>query len=148
MHYLRLARGFDLKSPEFLSVESGRHADWISPKCKVDICPNVSRRHGYCDMHSQRAKAGMDVNSARFRDPAQIKSYWLFQVKYPTMMFESKQIACHIHVAQLALGRKLRIGEWVHHINGDKTNYKNDNLLILHEWYHREYFTHLHPWLV
>lgn len=48
----------------------------------------------------------------------------------------------HVLVAENALGRKLKQGEVVHHINGIKTDNRNQNLLICdgayHHWLHGE----------
>lgn len=43
----------------------------------------------------------------------------------------------HCVVAEAALGRKLKPGEQVHHINGCKTDNRNGNLLICTTSYHR-----------
>lgn len=43
----------------------------------------------------------------------------------------------HRRVAERALGRKLKKGECVHHIDGDKLNNANSNLLICTGGYHR-----------
>jgi transposase len=42
----------------------------------------------------------------------------------------------HTIIAEKALGRRLKRGEIVHHIDGDKTNNKNSNLLICDNSYH------------
>ncbi len=42
----------------------------------------------------------------------------------------------HTLKAEKALGRKLKKGELVHHIDGDKSNNKNSNLLICDRSYH------------
>lgn len=45
--------------------------------------------------------------------------------------------AIHRLIAEKALGRKLKRTETVHHIDGDKQNNKNNNLLICSNSYHQ-----------
>ena len=43
----------------------------------------------------------------------------------------------HKVIAMNVLGRPLKKGEVVHHINGIKDDNRHENLLICHNWYHR-----------
>lgn len=56
---------------------------------------------------------------------------------YVCLHLRGKRVLEHRLVAELALGRKLRRTEVVHHINGDKTDNRNCNLLICTMAYHR-----------
>lgn len=56
---------------------------------------------------------------------------------YLRTKIEGKEKAVHVIIAEKALGRELKKGEVVHHINGIKNDNRNKNLLICTQAYHK-----------
>jgi hypothetical protein len=101
-------------------------------------------------MHYTRAFImKLDINTKQFKDP---ENHWdvykVMQKKYPMMNINGKRVYVHIYVAERALGRKLKPDEMVHHVDGNKNNYRGDNLVIMYRWYHALFYAQLHPWLM
>lgn len=56
---------------------------------------------------------------------------------YATTRKDGRCVDKHVLVAEAVLGRRLRLGEQVHHVNENKKNNSNANLVICTEQYHR-----------
>ena len=97
---------------------------------KQDINKGWSKR--YCSRQCSGAGRRKDDGNGYYLD------------KSGYAMHRGKRI--HIQVAEKALGRKLKVSkgrapmpddEVVHHINMDKSDFRNSNLLICNSWYHK-----------
>lgn len=57
---------------------------------------------------------------------------------YVCLTINGRAVYQHVHVAEKALGRSLRQGEVVHHINRNRSDNRPENLLVCSDQYHRE----------
>jgi len=62
------------------------------------------------------------------------KGYWIVR---KIINGKFKRIFVHIRIAEKVLGRKMKEGEVVHHINGDKSDNRHKNLVICDNHYHK-----------
>jgi hypothetical protein len=65
------------------------------------------------------------------------KGGWLDRNGYFLVCIDGKERALHDLIAEKVLGRPLRPGELVHHINGDKTDNRNQNFIVCLKNYHK-----------
>lgn len=127
----------DGKSPDF-PMES---------VCSVEGCCNNTRKggKGLCSKHWQRLRRYGDVNYVTPRDQwlRRCREGQLAIAPEPKPTTYRKLFQRHEHrvVAEQMLGRSLRPGEIVHHIDGNKHNNDPSNLQVMTQSAHiREHF--------
>lgn len=64
---------------------------------------------------------------------------------YPKVKIKGKTFSVHRLVMEAHLGRPLRADEVVHHVNGDKADYRVENLTVLSHQQHSEHHNQKHP---
>jgi hypothetical protein len=95
------------------------------PACTVDGCEREQLARGLCGTHYQRwHKHG----SAEVRLRAPAGTGHISRSGYREIYVDGHMIREHRHVMAQHLGRDLRRDEQVHHINGDKTDNRIENL--------------------
>ena len=100
--------------------------DHTSPRCVVPNCNRASRSKGMCDCHSSRVRLGVPLDK-----PIQLKGTygeWLNPGGYVVKNTPHGQILKHRWVMKQHVGRSLLKIETVHHINGEKSDNRLENL--------------------
>lgn len=97
--------------------------------CSVDGCDKEHDAKGLCNTHYARMKRTGDplkLNTAIRGTSVNNQGYRVYAGKL-----------LHILVAEKAIGKKLPKGAIVHHVNEDKTDNRNSNLLICDRAFHK-----------
>ena len=93
--------------------------------CSVELCDRTSNARGWCSMHWKRWRKHGDptkiVNVGKHISP---DGY----VKVPDKSGRGRSILEHRLVMEEHIGRQLLASENVHHINGDRTDNRIENL--------------------
>lgn len=103
--------------------------------CSVDGCERKHHCWGLCNTHRLRLRKYGDPlimkNRAAGEGTPHIDGYWMFEVN-------KRSVLRHVLIAEKALGRRLPKGVQVHHVDQDRSNDANTNLVICQDAsYHR-----------
>jgi hypothetical protein len=103
--------------------------------CSVDGCDEQHDAKGFCAKHYQKFKRhGNPLVSFRAKNG----SGGITKGGYRLIRFNGASVYEHIHKAEIAINKKLPSIAVVHHVNGDKKDNRNTNLIICgSEKYHR-----------
>jgi hypothetical protein len=99
----------------------------MTKKCSVcgEFC-EITRR-GMCNKHYRRkmkyGNPDKTINRAIGQGTPHISGYWMFEIS-------GRSVLRHVLVAEKALGKPLPKGAQVHHVDYDRSNDSNENLVI------------------
>jgi hypothetical protein len=116
-----------------------RHLYWDKNLSISEVAKELGS--GYCHVRHKMVRSGIPrrspVISAKMRDKDR-KGNGYIRHGYRYIWISKRQIVPeHRHIASLVLGRPLKRNEHVHHINGDKLDNRNINLIICSQSYHQ-----------
>lgn len=108
---------------------AGRERIPPQPHCSVPGCLSPREGNSLCNKHYQKQQRYGDPLAGRERAPN--GSGALRPDGYITIQVMGIQYLAHRYVMQQHLGRPLKDDEHVHHLNGDKTDNRLENLQLL-----------------
>ena len=126
MHYARWKKGTDMDAPP-LRGNRGMSV------CSFPGCDRRAVAKGLCAQHRKMQIAGRELKPIRPLAPP--GSGTTHKSGYRIVGIDGERIPEHRHVMEKHLGRKLRLGENVHHVNGMKADNRLENLEL---WTHSQ----------
>lgn len=95
--------------------------------CAIEGCSRPIKAKGWCSMHLQRWwKHGDPLKRLRKANG----EGWISAEGYPMVTINGEETQVHCLVAERALGKPLPNGAQVHHVDENRLNYSNNNLVI------------------
>lgn len=99
----------------------------VAGVCIIEGCGKPREGHGYCNRHYLSWRKYGDPLAAKTRRTSGTGS--ITNQGYIAFGSTNRKLA-HVIVAETALGHPLPEGAQVHHINGDRSDNRNENLVI------------------
>lgn len=97
--------------------------------CAVKGCEDAAVTRGWCGRHYQRWQEYGDPEAPMRRARAgESTKRWTNASGYVLIRLRGNTVLEHRHVMEEKLGRELRPGETVHHVNGIRTDNRPENL--------------------
>ena len=94
----------------------------------------------YCK-DCRRERTG--VNKRVHRKIGELDGYIIVSgEKYPCILLSTGRVRVHRYVAEKKIGREIKKTESVHHVDGDKMNWSEENLVVINSSLHRRYEGH------
>lgn len=98
-----------------------------SGRCIIEDCDGIGNRRGLCNKHRKRLRRYGDPRKTVYRPCGEgslrVDGYWTHRI-------DGRPVLRHVLVAEKALGKRLPKGAQIHHVDGDRSNDANTNLVI------------------